>query len=362
MTGSEKLAEPLEIAITRDGTAPVEVAPRSVEVDADALGVPCGERSGIFRLDAGEGWMVEPVGELRWRLTAREIDVDRSVEVRLHRRANGKASNDWSCTIPVRLDLRSTFDPVRHTFPEPNRASVLGDINPQREIFERTFALPGKLLGEWLYSGLYSDIVFLRRDGPTRGGLCSGMARWAIARSQGIEPEPASREDALRRITTYHGRQLRDRAFLMGAPWFLRASPKAAYRAVRRDLLRTGMTDRAFDVAVPKPWRRDVVEALIGQGHTIVPYRVIQESPDRARVEVYDPNRPPATLETPEVVEFDLKNDRYGYRHMVSLAESKAGLVAVRQSAYSGRGTAILASLASAGLKLVQSFGKRRAQ
>src|SRR5690606_27468879 len=102
--------------------------------------------------------------------------------------------------------------------------------------------------------GLYSDIVFLRRDGPTRGGLCSGMARWAIDRALGAEPEPESRDEALRRITTYHGRQLSDLSFLMGIPTFLRGSPRASYRIVRRDLLHKGWTDRAFDIAVPKPW------------------------------------------------------------------------------------------------------------
>src|SRR5690606_27093964 len=131
--------------------------------------------------------------------------------------------------------------------------------------------------------------------------------------------EPANRDEALRRITTYHGRQLADRSFLLGLPSFLRGSPGASYRTVRRDLLRKGWTDRAFDVAIPRPWRRDVVQALISKGPTIVPSRIVQEHPGKALVEVYDPNRPPATLETPEAVELDLMCERYAYRHMVSM-------------------------------------------
>ena len=42
---------------------------------------------------------------------------------------------------------------------------------------------------------------------------------------------------------------------------------------------------------MPKPWRKDLLKALVSQGHTIVPYRIVQHEPDQASVEVYDPNR-----------------------------------------------------------------------
>src|SRR5690606_40380644 len=64
-----------------------------------------------------------------------------------------------------------------------------------------------------------------------------------------------------------------DRALLSSLYWFLRASPTAAYRAVRDDFLRTGKSLRALDIGVPKPWRRDIARAVVRQGHTIVPFR-----------------------------------------------------------------------------------------
>lgn len=348
---------PETIQLVRRGCDPLEVLPATFEVCVDDFGVPIAERAGQFRLVVNDGWVARPAGELRWELIPERIELDRRVRIRLRRIVQSGETREWTLSIPVSLDLQSTFDPIRHTFPEPNRASVLGDILPDREIFEQTYVVPS-FLKSALFSGLYADIVFLRRDGPTRGGLCSGMARWAIARSRNVESQPENREQALEQITVYHGRQLRDRALLLSAPWFLRGSPRAAYRAVRGDLLRQGWTDRAFDLAVPKPWRRDVVTALIGEGHTVVPYRILQPDPDTAHVEVYDPNRPPATLETPEVMEFDLENDRYAYRHMVSGSQTNVGLIAARQAGYAGKGTAVLASLASLAMGIVRRLSE----
>lgn len=335
------------ITLKRRGQSAIVAEPERVLIDAGMFGVPASEQTGRFSLLPAPGWQATPVGKLAWEIVPYEVDVDRLHTVEI-RREIGDRVHSWRLDIPVRLDLSSTLDPVEHTFPEPNRASVLGDILPERTVFERTYAMPGGFMSDALFRGLYTDIVFLRREGPTRGGLCSGMARWAIARSRGDEPAPASRNDALRRITMYHGRQLTDMSFLMGIPSFLRGSPRSSYRTVRRDLLRTGSTQRAFDVGVPKPWRRDVVTALVSKGHTIVPYRIIQYGPERATVEVYDPNRPPATLETPEVVEFDLCRDRYSYRHMVSMDQSDVGLVVARQHGYARRGTAFAAGIVSA--------------
>lgn len=333
---------------------PLKISPCQFELDASAFGVPDGARSGLFRIVSDDGWAVEPVGRLRWRLTAFEIDIDFPLSISLQRIAQSGHVNEWRFSIPVQLDLTSAFDPIEHTFPEPNRAAVLGDILPERRLFDLTYVRPPGLLADALFKGLYADIVFLRRDGPTRGGLCSGMARWAIARGMESEPKPASREQALERIVVYHGRQLCDRSFSKGAGWFLRGSPKAAYWAVRRDLLELGTTDRALDIAVPKPWRRDVASALVAEGHTVVPYRIRQESGTRALVEVYDPNRPPATLEIPEAIEFDLRNDRYRYRHMVSMDQTDVGIIAARQSGYARPGTAVVAGLVSLGMTFVK--------
>lgn len=347
--------------IRRVGTDPICLEPKSITINADTFRVPANERFGQFSMRVPGGWSVAAGGCLSWSVTGHAVDIDEPLHATLTRNFQGH-KQAWSIRIPVRLDLRSTFDPIRHTFPEPNRASVLGDILPDRSIFEQTYRLPSEFLADELYNGLYSDIVFLRRDGPTRGGLCSGMARWAVDRSLGAEPEPRDRSEALQRITTYHGRQLSDRSFLMGIPTFLRGSPRATYRIVRGDLLRSGQTDRAFDIAVPRPWRRDVVQALVSKGHTIVPYRIIQHDTGRATVEVYDPNRPPATLEMPEAIEFDLKRDRYSYRHMVAMSEDNVGLVAARQHGYARQGSAIAAGLASLAMRLLSGASSRRTQ
>ncbi len=343
---------PSAISVQRTGRGPVTISPRHIELDAAAFNLPDELGTGVFRLVPAKGWAVEPLGHLRWRLTPHEIAIDAPVSVTLQRVAPSGQLDEWTVSIPVHLDLASTFDPTEHTYPEPNRASVLGDISPERRLFDLTYARPRGVLGDALFGGLYADIVFLRREGPTRGGMCSGMARWSIARGQGVEPAPRSREQALDRIVIYHGRQLCDRTLARGVGWFLRGSPKAAYKAVRRDLLRQGVTDRALDVAVPKLWRRDIMTALVNQGHTVVPYHLRQESSERAFVEVYDPNRPPATLEAPEAIEFDLRHDRYRYRHMVSMDQTDVGIIAARQSGYATRGTAITAGLASIGMQL----------
>jgi len=352
---------PIQVTLKRDGRGPLYLDPDPLILDAGHFGVPEEEREGRFSLRVSTGWRTEPVGHLAWQLIPLEIDVDRPLVAELRVEVAGQTSV-WHVSVPLGLDLVSTLDPIAHTFEEPNRASVLGDVLPDRAIFDETYSMRSTLLSDALFKGIYSDIVFLRRDGPTRGGLCSGMARWAIARSLGDEDAPVDRSTALRRITTYHGRQLCDRSFLLGLPTFLRGSPAATYRIVRRDLLTKGWTDRAFDVAIPKPWRRDLVRALIGNGHTIVPYRIVQPNPQSARVEVYDPNRPPATLDTPQVVEFDLENDRYAYRQLVSMNQDDAGLVAARQQGYAKQGSAVAAGLVSLGMRLTGWSSGRRAQ
>lgn len=350
------MAEIPVFTIRRNGTGPIECVPESCRVDAEMFGFTADQQHGQFRIAAPDDWSVKPVGALTWELTPCIIDPDQPYELELTR----EGGESRTLPLTVTLDLRSTFDPLMHTFPEPNRASVLGDILPDPDIFRETFGKLPAWMRTDLFDGLYSDIVFLRKDGPTRGGLCSGMARWSIARSLGEEPDPCDRDDALRRITTFHGRQLSDLSFLMGAPSFLRGSPRASYRTVRRDLLRYGKTDRAFDVGVPKPWRKDLLKAMVTEGHTIVPYRVVQPGPERATVEVYDPNRPPVTLETPEQVVFDLKRDRYSYRHIVSMEHGDVGLVVARQRGYARAGSAVMAGLVALGMRLSGMQARQR--
>jgi len=328
------------ITIARDGDGPIRYTPDAIEI---AIPVEAGRH---FRLVLSDGWLatVDPPG--KWRVTPVSPNLDQAAEYSIVSVPEGAAVETG--TIHVDLDLRSSFDPARYALPLRNRASELGEINPRPDIFDRTVTLMSARMKRVLFTGIYSDIVFLHSEGKHRGGMCSGMARWAIARGLGQEPEPPSTAAAIERIQLYHGRQLRDRALLSAVPWFLRGSPKAAYQAVRQDLLRDGITDRALDVAVPKLWRLDLAQALVAEGHTVVPYRLRQEGADRATLEVYDPNHPSAIgSDEPQTIHFDLARNRYSYRRLASMDQSNIGMIAVRQTAYSGPGTAFIATLGS---------------
>ncbi|MEX2314134.1 MAG: hypothetical protein WD628_00350, partial [Thermomicrobiales bacterium] len=117
---------------------------------------------------------------------------------------------------------------------------------------------------------------------------------------------------------------------------------------VRRDLLRDGITDRALDVAIPKPWRLDLVQALVAEGHTVVPYRLRQAGAERGALEVYDPNHPAAIgSDAPRTIHFDLARNRYAYGTLVAPEQTNVGMIAVRQRAYAQPGTAFIATLGS---------------
>ncbi len=93
----------------------------------------------------------------------------------------------------------------------------------------------------------------------------------------------------------------------------------------------------------------DVLSALVEQGHTVVPYHLVQDSEERGWIAVYDPNRPDLIdADKPRVIEFDLRRDRYSYGAIVSMEQDDVGMIAVRQDAYMGRGTAVLATVGSA--------------
>jgi hypothetical protein len=328
------------ITISRDGDGPIRFEPEAIQI---AIPVAAGHH---FRIVVSDGWRatVDPPGN--WRVTPDEPNLDAAASYSIVSVPDGAVVEEGR--LQVNLDLRSSFDPARCALPLRNRASELGEISPRPDIFERTVTMMSERMKRVLFRGLYSDIVFLHAEGKHRGGMCSGMARWAIARGLGQEPDPPTTEAAIERIQLYHGRQLRDRALLSALPWFLRGSPKAAYQAVRTDLLRDGITDRALDVAVPKLWRLDLAQALVAEGHTVVPYRLRQNGADRATLEVYDPNHPSAVgSDEPQTIHFDLARNRYAYRKLVSMEQSNVGIIAVRQTAYAKPGTAFLATLGS---------------
>ena len=241
--------------------------------------------------------------------------------------------------LGIELYGESPFDPARDQLPWANRASEFGQVRPDERYFRATYDLA--LFPESFRRGLYSAVVRLG-DAREGGGVCSGMARAALARSLGMLR--AEGEDLRDQVIVLHGRQLTDRALLAGIPQFLWPSPRRAYRRFVGDLLRRGWSDLCFDVNVPKPWRRDVIRALLGQGHTVVPYAVRQRAPDQAEVLVWDPSRPEDAGET--VITFDLQHDRYRYPPLVDY-EDAVTIVAVRQHAYLRGRTALLSSLAS---------------
>jgi hypothetical protein len=338
------MTPPPVITIRRRGNGPLHAEPESVTLTARELGVPEGT-AGHLRLVVPSGWRAVPVGPLAWRVTphAPRLDVGASVQVR-QVFGDGLAG---AAELRLRLDLWNALDITGTRLPLPNRASALGEINPERRLFAQTFLPLPEPLARLLFEGLYGDVVFLRLEAP-RGGVCSGMAHWTIERACGREPEPADTRAALERIAVYHGRQLTDRALLASLPWFLRGSSRAVFRAVRRDLLRTGQTDRAIDVDIPKVWRRDIARAVVAEGHVVVPYRLTQDGPEQGAIEVYDPNAPDVVATAdPRTIHFDLRRDRYAYVHRVRFEDANVGMIANRQRPYARPGTAVLALLGS---------------
>ena len=338
------MGQSLHMTITRNGIEPPVADPPLLDMHVATFSGDDVETR-AWRLKAPTGWRIAALAPDRWRAFPEGFNPDLPQRFSLIDPDGSESRREIE--VIVTLDLRSSFDGKRHALPYRNNADVLGRYDPRWDIFERTYSRMPARLQRLLFGGLYSDIVFLHSDG-SGGGLCTGMARWAIARGKGLEPDPGPLPNAVERVALYHGRQLRDRALLASLGWFLRASPRAAFRAVRDDLLRTGYSDRALDVGVPKPWRRDVFRALVRVGHTVVPYRVRQEGPWRGCIEVYDPNRPEAIgSEEPRVIEFDLRRDRYSYRKLASMDQGNVGMIAVRQSAYEGDGSAMLATIGS---------------
>ena len=335
-----------EFKIIRRGRAEAYVEPASIRLRPESFAVPDPGEIARGRLWAPAGWNVDVEAPLAWIVSPLPdvLSPDRPATIRLDVEYADGSHRSFRRRIAVALELDTTFTPSVHAFPERNSASAIGEYGPTPGIFIETFIRLGSRPSSWLYDGLYADIVQLRHHGSHRGGLCSGMARWAGLRALDGERILPDHRIALRQIMVLHGRQLTDRAILSSFRWFLRASPSAAYRAFRDEALSTGESLRAFDVGVPKPWRRDLPKALVREGHTIVPYRIRQPSADRAYVDCYDPNRGSSEAHT---IEFHLNSDRYTYRNKVSLDQSNVGLIAVSHVKYTTRGTAVIATIGS---------------
>ncbi len=333
------------LTVRRRGLAPPTIQPALIRLTPASFGVssPATIRRGRLRVPGG--WHIESPAPLAWFVapSLEQLDLDSANTVWLEVERTNGSRQTYVRSIDIQLDLETTFKPDLHAFPQRNSAAAIGDIGPTIEPFLDTFKLLNGRLADLLYRGLYSDIVQLRLTGSHRGGLCSGMARWAGIRALRGEEKLPEEGEALDQIKTLHGRQLTDRALLSSFGWFLRASPTTAYRAVRDDAFTTGKSLRALDIGVPKPWRKDIATAIVREGHTIVPFRVRQLSPQRAFVDCYDPNRGRET----HTIEFHLDSGRYAYRNKVSLEDDKVGLIAVPHEYYAQKGTAILATVGS---------------
>lgn len=306
----------------------------------------------IARLHLPPAWLALPSTarvvdaaetQLRWTVYPRERPEDFTVSlgVELHRGRQLLGRADL--TLPVTVEGYSQFDPAHHALPFANRVDDLGVITPQADLFARTYR--GLLFPRAFFHGLYRAIVFLGgREEGYLGGICTGMARAALARSLGQVPENVSLRDL---AIILHGRQLTDRALLASVPWFFAPSPQRAFQRFQDEILTQGWSDRCFDVGVPRPWRRDIHRALMSEGHTVVPYGFRQSSPTQAEVLVWDPNHPSGPEAGASVLTVDLQGNTYGYRGHSQLGDRSTTLIAVRQRAYWQGRTALLASLAN---------------
>lgn len=305
-------------------------------------------------LDLPRGWRALPLRETRW-LIFPSGPPRFPVRVQLTEFINQKPRSTETHELPVIFCGKSRFRPEQHRLPWANRLDDFGPVEPTLQHLKETFTVT--ISPHRFFHQLYRSVVGMRQkpDGGIEGGLCTGLSRAALAQALGWT-RPLN-EDALRNLVLIlHGRQLSDRALLAGLPWFLFPSPRRAYQAFVRDLLRYGWSERCFDLNVPRPWRRDVLQALLGQGHTVVPYAFCQRTAQHAVVWVYDPNHPDQAAQT--TVLFDLQHNRYEYDPL-TLDGKLTTVVAVSLSAYWKGRTALLASLASPLLQLPPTLVQR---
>ena len=219
-------------------------------------------------------WHVRPAGEPASCLTNLVLEIARP----------DGGQTEIVHALPVEIRGRSQFDPRRHALPFANAAAELGEVAPEPAIFAETYR-PSPLSTAF-FQGLYSDVVYVSGDArrPRPGGLCTGIARSALEHSLTQPQERIADRDAddLRHAAQlWHGRQLADRALLASTAEWVRHGSRDAYRSFRQAVLTRGESALAMDVNVPRPWRRDLPSALVGSGHTVVPYALRQGSDDR---------------------------------------------------------------------------------
>ncbi len=341
-----------EVQFTNEGAERFRWVPDRFRVQLEGPAASVAE-SGPLRLHLPDGWRALPVGEAGWLVFPGGRPAFPCV-LQVVTSQRGRERVLVEDAIPVAFCGRNVFHPERHRLPWANRVEDLGEVEPDERHFRQTFRFalaPGAL-----FRGLYREVVGLRRagDGTVLGGLCTGLSRVALARVLGLLAQDEALRDA---VLVLHGRQLSDRALLAGLPWFLFPSPRRAYRAFVHDLLERGRSERCFDINVPKPWRRDVIRALLGQGHTVVPYAFCQRDEEQACVWVYDPNLPDRPADT--VIRFDLRHDTYSYAPL-AVDGRRTTVVAVPLTSYLAGRSAVLAGAANLLLRAAQ--GRRSAR
>lgn len=340
------------------GTADFRYHPDRIRLTATLGQVPAPERDAPqrgaqVRLMVPPGWLTLPgavrflpVGEttVTWTVYPQGVPDAYTVPLRVEVLHDGRVVDVAEASLGITVEGYSQFNPAEHALPFANTVADLGIVRPDPALFARTYRLA--LLPRAFFRGLYRAIVFIGGEpGAPQGGLCTGLARAALERSLDVLPPSADlRDEAI----VLHGRQLTDRALLASAPWFFWPSPARAFRRFRADLLARGRSDRCFDIAVPRPWRRDIARALTAEGHTVVPYGFRQDDPDRAEVLVWDPNHPSSGPDAAaRTLTVDLRGNSYGYRDRAALGDRTTTIVAVRQPAYRRGRTALLASAAN---------------
>lgn len=323
------------------------------------------------RLVPPQGWRVvdgpetRPVGDgatIAWEVEpgGPPATCEQGIACEIH--GGGQRLGTLRHVILIEINGQSQFDPERHTLPFRNAVSDFGAVEPRADLFRRTYRRGGAILADAFFKGLYRDIVFLSAETDARGsgGLCTGMARFALERS--MQPTPIAeaallgerrRAGAMEEVQAWHGRMLTDRALLASARQFFTSSPSLAFYRFRDELFADGHSDFAFDVGIarwdpsPAAWGA-MLERLVTQGHTITPYAFRQVSDRAAKVSVYDPSYPDRADWSENVVRFDLIDDRYFYRGFGALdRDDPTTVLAVRQQNFEGPGTAYLASLAN---------------
>ncbi len=342
---------------------PFSYAPASLTISIEGTALraqyPTADR---MRLLPPDGWQIagaswQQVGgddtALAWTVQPAGIPGSCRQIVRCEVLAGAKFLATLEHPLGVELRGQSAFDALRDIPPFRNATADLGAVEPRRDLFARTYKPWGMILPGAFFRGLYRDIVFLASGPDARGGggLCTGMARFALGCSLNSEHPAAARVREV--VQVWHGRQLTDAALLASAAQFLTPDVVRSYRHFRDQVLTNGAGTVAFDVGIarwnwnPREWPA-IIQRLVTQGHTIVPYAFQQTDDETATVQVYDPSHPSPEEAAQNLMHFDLVRGRYAYRAFGALNhDDQTTVLAVTQRPFARPGTAFLASLAS---------------